>query len=147
MSTKTKIAFVCYLLAILVHVGVGVRYLLAAEIMPYHQQVTGADWADLAPGVQAMLLTFINGAGRNFLVTAGFLSVLLLVPFRHGDRWSRWAITFLGLAVWVPAAVIAARLATSSGAAIPWQRTAIPIGLLIAGFLLSGDVGKAGLKE
>jgi hypothetical protein len=147
VSTKTKIAFGCYVLVILVQVGAGLRYATASQIMPYHQQVTGMAWADLEPGVQRMFLAFIRAYSYSILGFALALGVLLVVPFRRGDRWARWAIPVVGLGFWLPVLFGATRLAASSGAATPWRGAIIPIVLLIAGFLLSGDLGKGRLED
>jgi hypothetical protein len=68
MSTKMKIALVCYLLVAVWTVAAGLLYFLASEIMPYHQQVIGMTWDKVDPRFQKMFLTFMNATGFASLV-------------------------------------------------------------------------------
>lgn len=142
MSTKTRVAFVCYAVATLGLAAAGARYVSAPQIMSYHQQAAGAPWADLAPGVQTMLLGFMKGDGVGMLATALAMALLLLVPFRRGESWSRWAIAAVGLVWFVPTLFLAWSLSNLTGAETPWPLVLLVTVLVALGFLLSGDVGK-----
>ena len=142
MSTKTKAAFICYALVIFFFAAGGVLYGSAPEIMPYHQKATGMAWAELAPRLQIMLLTFLKADGIGMLAVALAMTVLLVVPFRRGERWARWAIPAVGLAWLGPTLYIALRLSNSTGAATPWRGLVVAIVVLALGYLLSGDLGK-----
>jgi hypothetical protein len=141
-STKTRIAFVCYAVATLGLAAAGARYVSAPQIMYYHEQATGAPWADLAPGVQTMLLGFMKGDGVGMLATALAMALLLLIPFRRGERWARWGIAAVGLAWFLPTLYLAWTLAGATGAATPWPPVLFVVVLLALGLLLSGDVGE-----
>jgi len=137
MSTRAKAAFVCYGVVILFLAAAGVLYVSSPEIMPYHQEATGVAWAELGPRVQIMLLTFLKADGIGMLAAALAMTILLVIPFRRGERWARWTIPALGFAWLGPTLFIAFRLAGSTGAATPWPGLVIMIVLLALGFLLS----------
>ena len=82
MSVKMKIALVCYLLVAVATVAGGLRYFLASEIMPYHQQVIGMTWDKIDPRFQEMFLAFMNGSGFVSLIQGLTLIALILIPFR-----------------------------------------------------------------
>jgi hypothetical protein len=50
------LTFPCVAIPTLVELGLGVIYFSASEVMPYHQEVVGVDWADVAPGARTMLI-------------------------------------------------------------------------------------------
>jgi hypothetical protein len=110
--------------------------------MSYHQQATGLGWAELEPGVQTMLLTFLRGDGIGMLATALAMAILLLVPFRRGESWARWAIAAVGLVWFVPTLFLARSLSNATGAETPWPLVLVVIAFLVLGFLLSGDLTK-----
>jgi hypothetical protein len=110
--------------------------------MSYHQQATGLAWAELEPGVQAMLITFLRGDGVGMLATALAMAILLLLPFRRGESWARWAIAAVGLVWFVPTLFLARRLSALTGAETPWAPVLLVIVFLALGCLLSGDLAK-----
>ena len=137
MPVRRKVAFGGYLVIALAAVGVGLRYLLSSRIMPYHQLALGVPWDDLAPRERLLLLALLKGIGLCALVTGLVVGTLLIVPFRRGERWARWAIAGLCLTTLVPAACIAVSLAAATGAATPWPILVAGIVQVFAGFLLS----------
>ena len=143
MNTKIKIAFVCYSLAILSGVIIGLVYLLSPEIMPYHQRAIGVAWKDLEPRLQLVLLTLLKGTGLGTLMTSLALGVLLIIPFRRGEKWSRWAIFVLGLGMLLPGFYFALKLYLITGVLTPWPIILLLVGLILAGFFLSGEIGRA----
>jgi hypothetical protein len=143
MNRKIKIAFLCYLLVILSGITIGLVYLFSPEIMPYHQRAIGVMWRDLEPGLQLVLLTLLKGTGLGILMTSLALGLLLVIPFRRGETWSRWAISVLGLGMLLPGFYFALRLYLITGALTPWPFMILLVALILAGFFLSGDIGRA----
>src|SRR4051812_24742982 len=119
-SIRTTIAFGCFSFLAVATLFVGLRYSFSPRIMPYHQEALGVSWDDLGPREQRLLLTLLRGAGLCALVTSFAVGTLLLIPYRRGEDWVRWAITGLCLTVLVPASWHAVNLAAATGAATPW---------------------------
>jgi len=138
MSTiKRKIAFALYALTALLWYGVGLYYIFSTEIAAYHKQAIGVDWAGLAPGVKTLLLVLMKGTGDALFVAAVAMTFLLLIPFRRGEKWAKWAMLCVGLAVWVPMLIGAIWVYTSTGAASPWQANSAMLIALLVAFALS----------
>ena len=97
MSTPYKASFICYLLTGLVLAGFGVRYFLAAELTPYHAAALDQSLAAMSQNQQITFITLYRAVGTGMLSTAVAFGFLLFIPFRRGERWSRWAMTAAGL--------------------------------------------------
>lgn len=87
-------------------------------------------------------MALLRGAGMAGLMTGLSIGILLFIPFRRGETWSRWAITALGLVSLAPALYYTLRLNLSTGASTPWIPSLFLIVFLVLGFLLSNDIGK-----
>ena len=145
MSAKTKVSFGLYLLLLIVGAAFYAIYATASGPMPYHVQAMetqGIPWDSLQPAVQWWLLNAIHLLGYSGLVLYLSLAVLLFIPFRQGQRWSRWAIPGIFLAEAFYSSVVAFRVAAKTGASTPRGLAIVLLVILIAAFLLSGDVGK-----
>lgn len=137
MSTKKKIAFAIYLLGVLTLVGTGVAYLLCQTIMPYHEEAIGMEWIDIPIASQLLLQALIKAAGGGFLVTGVAVLIILVIPFRNGEKWPIWAIPLL-VALWtVPAAYGGFQAARGTNASIPWWMLGVVLALTVVGSLLS----------
>ena len=119
MPIKTKTAFGLNLLAALVSLLVGLSYLISPGMTSYHMQVIGFDWDSLAPGVQTMLLILKKGTGDACVLAGLAITILLFIPFRRKERWSRWAILAIGYAFYVPMLGGAVYVTSTTGAASP----------------------------
>ncbi len=137
MKPRVTIAFVCYLLLIPSLLGFGLMYLLRSEFMPYHAAAVGTSWTQLRPEFQALFLALMKVCGGGWLAAAASLSVLVLIPFRRNEPWSRWAIPLVGLCWAVPTLYATLMLKARTGAATPWIAPAAAILLLVVGFSLA----------
>jgi ABC-type polysaccharide/polyol phosphate export permease len=83
-------------LAALLAIAFGVRYLGTREFMPYHAEVLGQPWSELAPRLQAIILGMLKVAGSG-LLGCGCALLWLLLPLSRGESWAAWAAvtTFL----------------------------------------------------
>lgn len=97
MTTKTKIAFSCYLAGILVITSVALVYLLTPQLLPYQETAIGINWSQLSIGLQTQFMSLMKVSGGGYLSTATALAVLLFIPFRNGESWARWAIPAIGI--------------------------------------------------
>ena len=120
MSTRIKIAFACDLLVGLAGMVFGLRYILSPQIMPYHQEVIGVNWGDLSPRIQKMFLAFLHGAGTSMFLSGLSVLILLFIPFRRGEVWSRWALPVLCGPAQIATLCTALDLHRSTHASTPW---------------------------
>ena len=139
VNSRNKLAFVCIAIPALVEIGLGVVYFAAPELMPYHEEALGVGWSDLEPGVRTLLITLLNGYGSAHVAVGIALCALLLFPFRRGQVWARWAILAAGFPVLAGTAYLAARLAASTGAHVPWPGALVLLLLFIVGVALGGE--------
>jgi hypothetical protein len=85
------------------------------------------------------MLTLMKGTGLVGICTAVSLAVLLAVPFRAGEAWSRWAILLVGATALVPMLVGAIRMRLETGAPTPrWPHVALLAALGLAFWLTRG---------
>jgi hypothetical protein len=129
MELRIRAAFLCDSLGALLLIAFGARYLLRREYMPYHAAATGMAWADLTPGLRALLLGLLRGGGGALLAAGIGIALLLAIPFRAGEAWARWGSAAVGLTAAVPAAYATYRIRRDT-AARP------PLGVVVAGAVL-----------
>jgi hypothetical protein len=137
MNLRNKLAAICILLPTLTAFVVGIVYLRAPEIMPYHKEVLGVDWLQLQPGVRTMLVAFINVYGAMHVAVSIALGTLVLVPLRRDQQWARWGILAVGLPAIGSAAYTAVRLAFTTGAHTPWRLALVLFAMLLVGVALA----------
>jgi len=137
MNTRSKIAFWCYLVAMAPQAAWGVMFALRGEFMPYHAGAVGMQWAAIPGPLQVLILGFMKLIGIAWLTSAVGVLVLLLVPFREGARWARWAVPFLALLHY--AGVINAMIYVTqrTPAAPPWVPTLAGLAFVVLGAMLS----------
>ena len=95
------VALVSLVLAALLALALGVRYLLTKTFMPYHATVLGKPWTDLEPRLQIIILGMLKVAGAG-LLGYGVALLWLLLPLQRGEAWAAWAVLTVSLAVVVP---------------------------------------------
>ncbi len=142
MKIRNKIAFGINLVPVVAGALLGLQYWLAPSITAYHKQVIGVPWESLAPGVQLMLMILMKSTGHATLLAAVSIFILMWIPFRQGQNWSRGAILIIGLVLYVPYGLGAAYLRITTGASSPWWANLLVVLLMIAAFLISGDMKK-----
>lgn len=142
---RNRLAFLCLVIPALAEVGLGVVYLTASKVMPYHEQAMGVSWSQLTPGERALLVTFVRGYGSTHLAVGISMLVLLWMLFRHGHRWARWALLAVGLPVLGATAYLSARLAAATNADTPWPGACVLLFLFVAGLALA--VPAAGRRQ
>ncbi|MDY6906367.1 MAG: hypothetical protein SWH61_16975 [Thermodesulfobacteriota bacterium] len=139
---KEKIAFFIYLANTLGWIGFGMVYLSCSTIMPYHRQAIGMNFEELTTGVQVLLQALIKMTAAGFFVAGVACMILLLVPFRKGERWAHRSIPLIGIiwngiSLWVTATV-----AIKAHAATPWPAAAAGIVFLAIAYCLSPGTTK-----
>lgn len=138
MKIREKIAFVLYMFNGLLLIVLGFRYLFCDTIMPYHQQAIGMKWIELKPGLQVLLNGLIKLATANFFTLGITIIVLLIIPFRKGERWAKLLIPVL-MFFWLGFALYATiNIALKTQASTPWPLSIAALAITIIAFFLSG---------
>ncbi len=142
MNIRMKIAFACYCLMGLLLVGFGVVYLLRQEFMPYYSVAVGLPWADVPPNFQFLILALMKAVGGAIIAVALALYIVLLVPFREGERWALWAVPILGLVQSAAALYPMSYIASNTTASPPLWAPAAGVLLIVFAFALSLSASK-----
>jgi len=132
-----KVPLILLLLAALLAIYFGVRYLSTQEFMPYHAVVSGKSWAQLEPGVQTIILGMLTIIGGGF-ISFGAAVLWLFVPLHRGDGWSRWALLTITAASIVPTLYVTVALRRYAPQAdTPVGPAALVLALMVVGVGLS----------
>ena len=137
MTTRLRLAFFCYSLAIVALAAVGLLYFFRSEFMPYHAQAAGKTWAELDPGLRWLLLAYLKFMSGAWLAVSLAIGIMLFIPFRRGESWARFAIPLVGLVSWGTALYGTLLVTFNTSASPPWLASALGIVFMILGFLFS----------
>ena len=99
-------------------------------------------WEDLSTGLQVLLQGFMKLTSAGFFVTGLSGMILLLIPFRHGEKWARWAVPSIGLAWNIFCLYVTSTVAMKTGASTPWPGLLIAMIMMLVAFMLSPSFGK-----
>ena len=96
MSRVREIVTVRLPVVIYVLVGLGllvqgVRYLGAAELMPYHLAVIQTSWENLSADYQRLSLGLLKGFGAGSFGVGLAIILMAAIPLRGGKGWAVWA--------------------------------------------------------
>ena len=128
-----KLSLIPLLLAALVSIFFGVRYLFTREFMPYHAVVSGKSWSQLELGVQTAILGMLKILGGGF-VTYGLALLWLLLPLNRGESWASWAALTISAATLVPTLYVTIMLRRfEPKAKTPIAPTVVVVALVLAG--------------
>jgi hypothetical protein len=132
-----RLPLILILLAALISVFFGLRYLLARQFMPYHAVVAGRPWTDLDSGVRTVILGMQRILGGGF-IAYGVALLWLLLPMSFRAPWASWAVLTITLPATLPAlyVTIALRRAAPS-ARTPVVPAAVVVALALIGAALS----------
>lgn len=137
MSTRMKAAFVGYLLAIILITSFGFVYLLRPEFMSYHAVAVGMSWEEVPRGTQIIILALMKSYGGAELSLALAQLIILLIPFRKGETWAKYAIPAAALVYTIPALFVTLNVRASTPAEPPWIAVVVGMVLVIVSFFLS----------
>jgi len=142
MKITEKIAFGLYLSNCLICLIFGVRYLFCDTFMPYHEEAIGMKWAELSMGLQVFINSSVKMTAGGFFVVGTTVIVLLVIPFRKGERWAKWFIPGLSLLYLCFALYVPINIALKTQASTPWPGSVAAMVIMIIAFFLSGAVSK-----
>jgi hypothetical protein len=131
MDTPDAAALVCDGIVAITSICFGALYLVRSSFMPYHRAAVGVPWDELDPRMRALLLGLLRVAGGGLVGSGIALAIVLALPFRDGDGWSRWALALIGATATLPSlyATVSIRLRT---------RARTPVWVSVAGVVLVG---------
>jgi hypothetical protein len=92
--------------------------------LPYHAVVAGKPFAELDPGVQAIILGMLKIIGGGF-ATLGVTLLWLCFALHEGERWAPWAILTISAAALVPMLYVATTRTFRPGAPTPVRPTIV----------------------
>lgn len=136
MSSIRIMAALMYGVTGIISVILGSVYVLHDEFMPYHAQALGQAWESLDPATQTLLLALMDVAGAGWAVTGMLVCVLILFPFRAGERWARWTVPGALIALYVPILLATLSVLASTPATPPWYGNATALTATTIGFFL-----------
>lgn len=143
MKMVKIVAMFCYGVIAIGAMAIGVRYLLADQIMSYHLQALGTQWDAMDPGPQIMTLSFMKAGGLGFFITGLAMAFLLAVPFRRGESWSRWALGAIAIFDSAVMTAIIYNINMNTVANPPLLPTAVTLVLAFVGFCFSLGIKNA----
>ncbi len=135
MSVR-RFALCCNTLAILLFVLMGLVYGLTPRPLPYHLQILGTDWNQIAPASRLLLMALLHGAGLATLSAATGLLLILWIPWRRAERWARLAVPLLGGTTCALLTLLTWRLQVTTGLPTPWKLLAVPLLLLLVAAII-----------
>lgn len=137
LNGRLKIAFVCYMLCVLLAVTFSIIYLFRSEFMPYHAAAVEQNWHDVDPAFQILTLSLMKASGGGWLGVSIAVCILLFGPFRQGQRWTYWAIPLISLPPMLTALYVTVIVALKTPGSPPWPLLSAGLLILLAGFVLS----------
>jgi hypothetical protein len=115
----------------------GLLYLTTERFMPYHADALGVSWEALPADHQGFLLGVIKAMGAGSIGVTLALAIMLLVPFRKGESWARWAVPLVGVTFTALTAYAAYTIDLRTPASPPWRLTCVLAALYLVGAALS----------
>jgi hypothetical protein len=118
---------------------------LSQRVHALSRRCSRKPWSEVPAPLQILIMALLKLAGGAWLTVAVAQLVLLLVPFRQGARWARWAVPSLGLLHYAGVCNAMAHVTLNTPATPPWGPTMAAIALLLVGAGLSiPGQGKSG---
>lgn len=133
-----NIAFALLILGAVLSLGASVRYMVTPEFMAYHAIVAGAQWHQLAPCVQVVILGMLRILAGGFAACGLALGALAFVAYR-GKAWAGAACAAVGAAAWVPTVAVTIMLRNAQpNADPPTFASAVILAVIVVGAVLAG---------
>jgi hypothetical protein len=136
-SRRDLLAAAIYAVPIVGLMGQGLLYVTTTRFMPYHGEALATSWEMLPAHHQGFVLGVIKGMGAGSVAVTLALAILLLVPFRRGEAWARWAIPVVGAVFTGLTAYAAYTIDVRTPASTPWRQTLVLVGLFGVGAAVS----------
>ncbi|NOQ65706.1 MAG: hypothetical protein GQ556_00625 [Desulfobacterales bacterium] len=127
---------------------IGIKYLFASQFMPYHSTAIGLPWTEVEPGFQYVILVLMKVVGGTFMALAIASIMILIMPFRKGERWAHYTVPFMGIFCAGASLYATLFLRMKTGASTPWLAAGIPVIIYMAGMIVTyKDMGEKSNKS
>lgn len=137
MNARFKIAYGCYVFAILTVALFGVVYSFKSEFMPYHAVAVGMPWAEVPENFQVLIIALMRAFGGSCIALAVGALVILIKEFPNNTPWARWAIPVMLSLGSLGGMYAMSHVMLNSPASPPWFASALIVLLCLVGFVLS----------
>jgi hypothetical protein len=143
-----KVVYYAYLLTSPVLLLFGFKYLFTSQFMPYHSTAIGLPWTEVEPGFQYVILVLMKVVGGSFIALAIALLMILIIPFRKGERWAHYTVPIMGIFCAGASLYATLFLKMKSGASTPWFAAGIPVIIYVTGMIMTyKDVREKSIKS
>ncbi len=131
------VALISLVLAAVLALIFGARYVWTKTFTPYHAAVLEKSWPVLEPRLQVIILGMLKVAGGG-LLGYGVSLLWLLLPLQRGEIWAAWAALTASLAVVGPILYVVVWLRRiEPSARTPIVPTLVVLGLVMVATLAS----------
>ena len=89
-----------------------------------------------------MLVYFVDFAGTGLLTGLLSILIMILIPFRRGELWAKWAIPLLLIVFNVFCLYFSATVAAETGASTQWPLSIVTIIVVLAAYIISSSIKK-----
>lgn len=137
MSILPLISFISYSCVAFISILFGLIYLTKNQFMPYHAEALGLSWSELSENMQVLILALMKAAGGGFLATGLAIFILLIIPFRVGDRWTIYATPAVSLCTSLGTLYATLLVKNKTPGKPPVVLSFLALALTIIGFILS----------
>ena len=137
MKRRDIVAFVAHGVPTVGLLLQGLLYVTTTKFMPYHGEALGVVWEALPANHQGFLLGVIKAMGAGSIGVTLALIIMLIVPFRHGEAWARWAVPLVGTTFAALTAYAAYTIDVRTPASPPWQLTCVLAVSYLSGAVIS----------
>lgn len=121
VNLRQKIATVVYAINTLALYCFGLIYMTRSRWIHYHEEVTKTPWNEVTQGMQLLYLYCLKLVGGGAIVLGIATSLLLCIPFKRGERWSRYAIPILQLVYLAFCVYCTLAIHIATNASTPWK--------------------------
>ncbi len=135
--SRRNIALTCFLLALLVPLGIGVVNLVSTKPLPWIVPALGVPWDQLSPGIRSVIAGYMKFTAAGLIGAALAMSFILFVAYRRGEVWALWAIGTVGVITPLLAVYGLWTIQLASGVSQPWYNPLVSVALIVAGLLIA----------
>ncbi|MFB6318461.1 hypothetical protein [Saccharicrinis sp. FJH54] len=127
----------CFAVAFFPLILYGLRYIFSRSFISYHEVALGTRWEDMPASFHILYLALLKVAGGGMLAAGLVGEILVFIPFRKNEAWSRRTLLITGLIAGGMALTATLTVKLNTAANPPWILTAVCLVLIITGFFLS----------
>jgi hypothetical protein len=130
-------ATVCYSLALLIVLAIGIIHYTRDTLLPWFVPVLGVPWDQLPSGIKVLFVAYMRIAGAGQIGAAIALGIILFGPFRRGESWANWTLAAVGCVIAALTSYGIFKVQSATGTSQPWYNPLAALVLCIVGFALT----------